>query len=94
MAFKDKLGIVMKSKVVDITVLLLILIYAGIVFMNIVFEDTVEDSQTEILILELVILSLFLVELVLKIYAFRLPFLKDGWNVFDIIIVVICFVMT
>jgi hypothetical protein len=91
---KERVGEIMKSKLVDITVLILILIYAGIVFMSISFEDTVEEVETEILILELVILCFFLIELMLKIYAFRIPFLKDGWNVFDMIIVIICFVMT
>jgi hypothetical protein len=92
--FKDRVGEVMKSKVIDIAVLILILIYAVIVFMSISFEDTVEEVETEVLILELVILCFFLIELMLKIYAFRIPFLKDGWNIFDIIIVIICFIMT
>jgi hypothetical protein len=30
----------------------------------------------------------------LKIYAFGMKFLKDGWNIFDIIIVLICFALT
>jgi voltage-gated sodium channel len=40
-------------------------------------------------LIDLVILGVFIVEVVLKLYAFRLQFFKDPWNVFDFGIILI-----
>ena len=71
-----------------------ILIYTVIVFVNVSFEDSIEDYRIYILITELVILSIFAIEIILKLYAFRVVFIKDPWNVFDIFIVICCFILT
>merc|ERR1719247_1132183 len=33
------------------------------------------------------ILVIFVVELILRLYVYRMPFFKDGWNIFDFAIV-------
>jgi voltage-gated sodium channel len=58
------------------------------------FQEELEDSLYELLIIEYIILILFVVEIALKTYAFQLKFLKDGWNIFDIIVVLVCFGLT
>lgn len=84
----------MTSKSMDTFILALIIIYTLIVFAYISFEEEIEDAKLSINIVELVILTLFGIEIGLKIYAFGLNWLKDGWNIFDIFIVIICFMLT
>jgi hypothetical protein len=74
----------MSAKQTDLFILILIIIYTIIVFANVSFEDSIDDYKIYINIVELVILTLFGIEIGLKIYAFGCPWLKDGWNIFDI----------
>lgn len=40
-------------------------------------------------VFDVLVVTIFAVEILLKLYAYRLPFFKVGWNVFDFIIVAI-----
>ncbi len=40
--------------------------------------------------LDVAIPAIFLVEILIKLYAFNYKFFKSGWNIFDIIIVILC----
>lgn len=52
------------------------------------------DYGSIILTIDKAILCVFVLEIVLKLYAYRLPFFKSGWNVFDFIIVGIALIPT
>ena len=84
----------MSSQKLDAIILAFILVYTVIVFINVSFEDNISDYKIYILIVELVILTIFGIEISLKICAFRMVFLKDPWNIFDIIIVILCYILT
>lgn len=43
-------------------------------------------------IFDVMVVTVFAIEILLKLYAYRLPFFKVGWNVFDFIIVAISLV--
>lgn len=45
-----------------------------------------------VLLLDKLCLSIFVIELVLKLYAFGFRFFRSGWNIFDLIVVVIALV--
>ncbi|MBF0383461.1 MAG: ion transporter [Magnetococcales bacterium] len=48
----------------------------------------ISDSVLSLLdIADQVCLSIFIVEIVLKLFIYRLKFFKDGWNVFDFLVV-------
>ena len=40
-------------------------------------------------VLDLICLAIFVVELVLKLLVSRLRFFRDGWNIFDFVIVAV-----
>jgi voltage-gated sodium channel len=79
----------MSSKQMDMFILILIIIYTILVFANVSFEEEIDEYHIYLNVVELIILSFFGTEICLKIYAFGVKFLKDGWNIFDIIIVII-----
>lgn len=54
------------------------------------FEDELEDSKEIFEIIELVILFIFLLEIGLRIIAFGHVYIKSFWNIFDIIVVLLC----
>ena len=45
-----------------------------------------------IIALDQICLAIFVIELLLKLFAFRLSFFRDGWNIFDFVIVGIALV--
>ena len=49
----------------------------------------VGDFMSWLLVIDTIFLALFVVELLLKLYAYRLAFFKNGWNNFDATIVLI-----
>ena len=93
-SFSYKVGTIMSSKQMDTFILVLIIVYTVIVFANVAFEEEINEYKIYVNVIELIILSLFGIEIGLKIWSFGLPFLRDGWNIFDIIIVIICFILT
>lgn len=44
-----------------------------------------------LIFLDHICLAIFVLELVLKMAVYRLPFFKDGWNIFDTLVVAIAF---
>jgi voltage-gated sodium channel len=54
--------------------------------------DVMAWFGTELHWLDRVILSVFVAEIALKLYAFRLGFFRDAWNVFDFLVVGIALV--
>ena len=84
----------MKSRWMELIIFVLIVVYALIIIVSLSFNEQLEGVQTELLLFEIVLLTLFLMEIGLKIYAFQLNYIGDGWNIFDCIVVLGCFVIT
>ena len=51
--------------------------------------SVMEKYGTLFHIFDQLVVAIFTIEIVLKLYAYRLPFFKVGWNVFDFLIVAI-----
>lgn len=75
-------------------------IIIGLIILNSIiigFETSPEILVSYGSILQLidkVILAVFVIEMLLKIYAFRLSYFMNGWNIFDFIIVLIALLPT
>lgn len=90
---KQKLIPFLESNLVQNTILVLIIVNS--VILGIMTSDAAVASFGTILdIINTICLVVFTVEVVLKLIAYGLPFFKDGWNVFDFIIVAISLVPT
>ncbi len=66
------------------------ILIAGIIVGIQTYGDRVADWQSLLHNLDFLILGIFTIEAILKLIAFRGDYFKDSWNVFDFIIVVIC----
>ena len=66
------------------------IIIAGIIVGIQTYEERVADWLTLLHNLDFLILGIFTIEAILKLIAYRGDYFKDSWNVFDFIIVVIC----
>jgi hypothetical protein len=78
----------MFSKLVERLIFLLIVVFAGIVIASVVLQDNLGSAEPYVLSVELGILAVFLLELVLKLCAVGLVFLKDWWNIVDWVVVI------
>lgn len=86
MPFTDKLAAFLETSRVRNTILVVILFNAVILGME--TSKTIMDQAGElILLLDRLCLTIFVVELVAKLFAYRARFFRDGWNIFDFIIV-------
>jgi hypothetical protein len=89
-----KLRKVLSSRTASNIILWFILSYTVLIFFRIAYDDAINDEERIIVVsLELVFLSLFLIEICLRIVAFGLRFLKNFWNIFDILIVLLCIIL-
>jgi hypothetical protein len=80
----------MRSKPVDIFVIVLILLYSLLVVVYLAISDEIEERPTVLLslqITELVFLFIFWVEISLNIIGFGMLFIKDRWNIADITVI-------
>ena len=66
------------------------IVIAGIVVGIQTYGDRVANWQGLLDNLDMIILLIFTVEAILKLIAYKLDYFKDSWNIFDFIIVVIC----
>ncbi|MFA5930918.1 MAG: ion transporter [archaeon] len=91
--FSTKLKTIVDSKPFNYFVLLIIILSA--VLVGFTLNMSIEDPWYPILnFVELIILVFFCIELLIRIFAEEKPinFFKDPWNVFDFVIVLICFI--
>lgn len=84
----------LRSRPVDIFLIILIITYTLLVFVSFALEDSVlsdtsSQSQKISEYIELSILGLFIIEIVLSCSAFGEYYIKDWWNVFDIFIIML-----
>ena len=96
----EKLGVVgyrstinkmLRSKPYDIIMIILIVIYTLLIFLYFSVEDTTfaEKSRDIFYLIEIIILGLFSVEITMHIIALHSIYLKDPWNIFDLIIIIL-----
>jgi voltage-gated sodium channel len=88
-SFRDKVTILVERPAFTNFILGLILFNA--VTLGLETDRTIMAAYGSILFtIDKIILGIFVVELILKFIAYRFAFFKSGWNVFDLVIVIIC----
>ena len=63
---------------------------AGVIVGIQTYGDRVGEWQGLLHNLDILILWIFTIEAALKLYVYKLEYFNDSWNIFDFIIVVIC----
>ena len=71
--------------------IILIILYTIFVFVQFGIDemDWYEDIQNKVFISELIVLGIFVIEIICHIYAFGILFLRDLWNVLDILVILL-----
>jgi hypothetical protein len=98
--YRKTLALILKSKFYDILMIFLIIVYTLLIFIFIGLEDLLVDENGDdlpgvlyFIIIEMVILGIFSLEITLHIIAYHGLYLKDVWNVFDLIVIVLSIAM-
>ena len=53
------------------------------------YESVMDSYGSYFIAFEKIVITIFIIEIILRIYAHRISFFKDGWNLFDLIIVLV-----
>ena len=92
---KLRVGYFMQLLWVELFFIGLVVIYGGMVFVEMSLdEETLKDFDDEFDTLDLVLGSALLLEIFLKLYAFGRVYLKNCWNAFDAVVVVLSFILS
>lgn len=88
------LAMKLRAKCFDILSIIMIALYAFLIFIYIAIEDIIiNDGQMIVFYaIELFILTLFAVEISLNLASYWRLYLEDGWNIFDCVIITLCFI--
>lgn len=96
--FRMMIASFLASKPVDISMIILIIIYTIMVLVFLAFDDTFYDNNPNLelsfQIIELFILFIFCLDIGARIYAFRMLYLRDKLNLIDIFIIFLAIVFT
>ena len=86
-----KLVNLLRSKLFDVSMIILIILYTILIFLFFAIVDNFlsSDDVTIFYIIELIILGIFCLEIALHITGYGMLYLKDNWNVFDIFIIML-----
>ena len=88
-----KLADIMRSKPMDVLIIILIIIYTILVFLIFGIEDPYlkenPDLELSFYIIELTILGIFVVEIFLSTVAFGKLYYRDSWNIFDVLVIIL-----
>ena len=85
----------MRSKAIDIFIIVLILLYTLLVIVYLAIEDVIEDHRAvelSLQITELVFLFIFCVEISLNLIGFGMFFIKDWWNIADVTVILLAII--
>ena len=87
-----KLAAVLRSKIYDIFMIMLILAYTLLIFVFFAIPDDWVRTTKDLTFIELGILGIFVIEIALHLFAFGCLYLDDKWNVFDLIVIILSIV--
>lgn len=69
-----------------------VIIFNGITMGLETSKEVMASYGTLIKMIDLIVISIFVVEISMRLYVYRLPFFKSGWNLFDFFVVAISLV--
>lgn len=84
----------LRSKPYDIFMIILIVLYTILIFLFFAFVDTFMSNTNETIfyIIELSILGIFCVEIAVHVIALGRLYMRDVWNIFDLVIIILSLV--
>jgi hypothetical protein len=85
-----RLANILRSKIYDYMQIGIIAVYAALIILYLVFDDgsILDDNQLVFLyFLEIALLSFFILDITLYIISFRMLYLRDTWNIIDIVVI-------
>jgi len=89
-------AVALKSKLYDVLMIALIMVYTLIVLLQFGFEDTLfaenRDVEEAFFMVELGILGVFVVDILVHVYSFGQMYIQDYWNILDIVVILLSFV--
>ncbi len=91
MSLRERVGDWIESRPIQ-NFIIAVIIFNAITLGLETFEVVKQNAGALMLTLERIVLTIFVIEILLKLYAFGFRFFKNGWNVFDFIIVGIALV--
>ena len=87
-----KLVMLMRTKPYDISMVILIISYSLLILLFFALVDTnLTGEQSIFFIIELSLLSIFALEIILHLVSLRCLYMRDCWNIFDMIIILLSF---
>jgi voltage-gated sodium channel len=89
----ERLRILIESSRFQNVILAVIIINAIIIGME-TSPAMMEQFGGILIVLDTIALGIFIVEILLKLFVYRLSFFKNGWNVFDFVIVAVALLPT
>jgi hypothetical protein len=89
-----RIAMMLKNKIYDTFMIALIILYTLFVLVQfgIDQQDWFTKVETKIYICELVVLGIFVIEILFHLYAFARLYIKDYWNIADIVVILISIV--
>ena len=86
------MAMLLNTKLYDIAMIILIVVYTALVLVQFGIQEQAfyPQARNQIFIAELVILGIFILEILMHIYAYGCLYIKDFYNIMDIIITKIC----
>mmetsp|Transcript_45376 Transcript_45376/g.33161 ORF Transcript_45376/g.33161 Transcript_45376/m.33161 type:complete len:269 (+) Transcript_45376:178-984(+) len=84
-----------RTRLYDIFVILLIIIYTLLIFVYFALDGTeVDEDEYKVTLyaIEIVILAFFVFDITLHVLAFWLLYLSDWWNIFDLVVILLSIV--
>jgi Ion transport protein len=71
---------------------MVITLYSLLIFLYLAFDDYLFPKENLVIFyaIELAILGLFVIDILLHLVSFRCLYLQDSWNLFDMLIIILC----
>jgi len=81
---------------VEVVIISVVMLYAIVIFAQlIVSDDEMSPEMLEFMTtVDIVFLTIFMVEILIKLYAFGMTFVKDAYNLVDAVVVIASFILT
>jgi len=72
----------------------MILIYTVLIVLYLTFDGDLTDSKmlTTLYAIEIALLCLFVIDIVMQVYAFRIMYVLEPWNIADMVVIVLMLV--
>lgn len=82
----------LKSRGYDIFQISFIALYTILIFLILAFDESIfrKEDMTIFYAIELSLLGVFVMDITIHLLAFRKMYLQDIWNVFDLLVILLC----